>query len=215
MPAGCIAGVWLSLLLATPSGCTSKQAPTPARRDMSISGGGSGGTGGGSGGAGGSGGVGGAGGGGSGGSGGGGGDSRCNDPSLVWQTGSKTNFTSYPAPGSPECIKYSGCKYEGLFAACNQQEPLSWVMAHNIVSVFPDFNTLQLHDVCLKSGSNTIVATVLDECADSDCNGCCTQNRGSAAELIDIESFTNARWGVDDGSIQWADLGPTTGSGCN
>jgi hypothetical protein len=139
---------------------------------------------------------------------------RCDASGLVWKTGSKTNFTSYPAPGSPECIDYSGCLYEGQFAACNQTEPEAWVAAHNIVAVFPDFNALKLHDLCLKSGTKTIVVTVLDTCADSDCSGCCTANQGTADELIDVESYTDARWGVPDGSIQWADLGPTTTSGC-
>jgi hypothetical protein len=138
----------------------------------------------------------------------------CDAPGLVWKTGSKTNFTSYPDPGSEECIKYSGCMYEGQFAACNKTEPLSWVMSHNIVAVFPDLGTLKLHDLCLKSGTKTIVVTALDTCGDSDCSGCCTKNKGSADELIDVESFTNARWGVPDGKIQWADLGPTKGQGC-
>jgi hypothetical protein len=138
----------------------------------------------------------------------------CDAPGLVWKTGAKTNFTSYPAPGSVECVQYSGCLYEGQFAACPNTEPLAWVQAHNIVSVFPDLATLKLHDLCLKSGSSTIVVTALDTCADTDCSGCCTQNKGSADELIDVESFTDARWGVPDGPIQWADLGPTKGSGC-
>jgi hypothetical protein len=73
---------------------------------------------------------------------------------------------------------------------------------------------LALHDLCLRSGSHEIVVTVLDECADSDCSGCCTQNKGSADELIDVESYTNARFMVDDGRIEWADLGPTKGIGC-
>ncbi|HEY2517196.1 MAG TPA: hypothetical protein VGI39_40265 [Polyangiaceae bacterium] len=159
------------------------------------------------------------------GSGSGGGNSRCSQSGLSWKTANKTNFTSYPAPGSPECIQYSGCQYEGEFAACSQTESQSWVKSHNIVSVFPNLNkassgiaALALHDLCLKDPSdpsNTIIVTVLDECADSDCSGCCTQNKGSAQELIDIESFTDARWGVQDGKIEWADLGPTTGSGCN
>jgi hypothetical protein len=144
----------------------------------------------------------------------GGTDTRCDATGLTWKTGAKTNFTSYPAPGSAECIQYNGCAYEGEFAACPSKETLSWVKVHNIVSVFPDLSTLKLHDLCLKSGTKTIVVTVLDECADSDCSGCCTQNRGSADELIDIESFTDARWGVPDGRIEWADLGPTTGTGC-
>ena len=154
-----------------------------------------------------------------------GGGTGCSSPGLQWKTANKTNFTSYPAPGSPECIQYSGCQYEGQFAACSQTESLSWVKAHNIVSVFPNLTkssngipALSLHDLCLKdpkNPANTIVVTVLDECADSDCSGCCTQNKGSADELIDIESFTDARWGVDDGKIEWADLGPTKTNGCN
>ena len=139
----------------------------------------------------------------------------CDAPGLVWKTAAKTNFVSYPAPGSAECIQYSGCMYEGQFAACSKTEPLSWVKTHNIVSVFPDLKTLQLHDLCLKSGTKTIVVTAIDECADTDCSGCCTQNKGNKDELIDVESFTDAKWGVPDGAIQWADLGPTKGSGCN
>ena len=139
----------------------------------------------------------------------------CEAPGLAWKSGAKTMYESYPAPGSVECVQYSGCLYQGQFAACNVTETKDWVAAHNIVSVFPDFATLKLHDLCLKSGPNTIVVTVLDTCGDSDCGGCCTANRGSADDLVDIESFTNARWGVPDGRIQWADLGPTTGTGCN
>jgi hypothetical protein len=87
-------------------------------------------------------------------------------------------------------------------------------MSHNIVAAFPDFDTLRLHDLCLRSGSSTIVVTVLDTCGDADCGGCCTENQGSADELIDVESYTDARWGVADGAIEWSDLGPTTRGGC-
>ena len=126
------------------------------------------------------------------------------------------DFTSYPAPGSEECIKYSGLHVRGQSSpAATRPEPLAWVMSHNIVAAFPDFKTLGLHDLCLKSSKGkTIVVTVLDTCGDSDCSGCCTQNKGSADELIDVESFTDARWGVPDGRIQWADLGPTKTGGC-
>jgi hypothetical protein len=133
----------------------------------------------------------------------------------VWKTGNKTNFTSYPEPGSEECIKFSGCMFEGQFASCSGKKSIGWVQSHNIVAVFPDRAKLNLHDLCLKSGSKTIVVTVYDECGDQDCGGCCTQNRGSADELVDVESFTDARWGVPDGRIQWADLGPTKGGGCS
>jgi hypothetical protein len=147
-----------------------------------------------------------------------GGDSSgagCDAPGLIWKTARKTWYTSYPDPNSPECIEYNGCTWAGQFAACGDKKPEAWVQAHDIVAVFPDFESLQLHDLCLKSGDKTIVVTVLDTCADSDCSGCCTQNQADNDALIDLESYTNERWGVEDGVIQWADLGPTSGSGCD
>jgi hypothetical protein len=143
------------------------------------------------------------------------GAAACDSPGLVWKTARKSNYTSYPDPGSTECIQYNGCTWAGMFAGCPGTKPKAWVMAHNIVAVFPDLPTLRLHDLCLKSGTKTLVVTVYDECADSDCSGCCTENRGSADELIDIESYTDERWGVPDGRIEWADLGPTRTAGCN
>ena len=140
--------------------------------------------------------------------------SRCDDASLVWRSANKTNYTSYPDPGSEECVKYNGCMWAGQFAACDAKETETWVSEHDIVAAFPDFDALRLHDLCLRKGTKTIVVTVLDTCGDSDCDGCCTQNRGSADELIDVESYTNARWGVADGAIEWADLGATASSGC-
>jgi hypothetical protein len=101
-----------------------------------------------------------------------------------------------------------------MFAACDDTKPESWVMSHNIVAAFPDFDALRLHDLCLRSGSKTIIVTVIDTCGDNDCDGCCTENKGNADELIDVESFTAARWGIEDGSIEWADLGPTSSGGC-
>jgi hypothetical protein len=157
---------------------------------------------------------GGAGGTGTGGGGGTGGGVGCDTPGLVWKTAAKTEYTSFPDPGSPECIEYSGCDYMGMFAACSKTATEAWVAAHNIVAAFPDFGTLKLHDLCLKSGSKTIVVTVIDTCGDSDCDGCCTRNKGTADQLIDIESYTAARFGVPDGRIQWADLGPTKAQAC-
>jgi hypothetical protein len=140
---------------------------------------------------------------------------RCDDPALVWKSANKTNYESYPDPGSAECIEFNGCTWEGQFAGCNGKKPESWVMAHDIVAVFPDFATLKLHDLCLRKGNKIIVVTVLDTCGDSDCDGCCTENRGDADQLIDLEKYTNQRWGVPDGRIEWADLGPTRGAGCD
>lgn len=138
----------------------------------------------------------------------------CDDPNLEWKTARKTWYESYPDPNSEECIEYNGCTWEGQFAACSGKKPESWVAEHNIASAFPDFADLRLHDLCLRKGTNTIIVTVLDTCADSDCDGCCTTNLGTMDQLIDLESYTNERWGVADGSIEWADLGPTIGAGC-
>lgn len=140
----------------------------------------------------------------------------CDDPGLVWRSGNKTNYESYPDPGSRECVEFNGCKYVGQFAACENTMPERWVMAHDIAAVFP-LDDLALHRLCLRSGDATIVVTVIDTCADSDCDGCCTENLGDADALIDIEKYTNERFGVEDGPIEWADLGPGDPSfdGCN
>lgn len=138
----------------------------------------------------------------------------CDSPGLTWKSARKTWYTSHPDPGSAECIEFNGCMWAGLFAACNDKKTEEWVSQHNIVAAFPGYEQLELHDLCLKSGDKTIVVTVLDTCADSDCSGCCTTNQGTNDALIDLERYTNERWGVEDGIIQWADLGPTQGSGC-
>lgn len=137
----------------------------------------------------------------------------CEKAGLVWKSANKTNYTSYPEPGSDECVKYSGCLYEGLFAACDKKQTKAWVQAHNIAAVFPMGN-LALHDICIKSGNKTLVVTVYDTCGDDDCDGCCSENKGNKDALVDLESFTNERWGLQDGAIQWADLGPTSTTGC-
>jgi hypothetical protein len=130
----------------------------------------------------------------------------CDNPALQWKSANKTHYESYPDPGSEECIEYNGCAWAGQFAYCNGTFPEDWVEAHNIASVFPSTGLLR-HDLCLRAGSKTIVVTAIDTCGDSDCGGCCTQNLGNADRLIDLEKYTNARWGVPDGPIEWADLG--------
>jgi len=144
-------------------------------------------------------------------------NATCDAPGLVWHSGNKTTYTSYPTPGSEECIEFSGCEYQGQFSECANTMPEAWVRDHDIVAVFP-LGNLGLHDLCLRAGAKTLVVTALDTCADSDCDGCCGQNRGSAAALIDIESYTNQRFGLDDGPLEWADLGPHPNpslDGCN
>jgi hypothetical protein len=149
------------------------------------------------------------------GAGGTGGTGACDAPGLVWKTARKTWYTSYPEPGSEECIKYNGCMWQGLFSACgDDRKSKAWVMSHNIAAFFP-LGNMNLHDVCIKSGTKTMIVTVYDTCGDSDCGGCCTANKGNNDALIDLESFTNARWGLPDGRIMWADLGPTKSGGCS
>lgn len=142
-------------------------------------------------------------------------DGRCERGDLVWRTAHKTNYESYPDPGSEECVEYNGCTWAGQFAACEGKKSEAWVEAHDIASFFPGFGDHKLHDLCLRAGDRTMVVTVLDTCADSDCDGCCTRNRGDKEALIDLEKATNARFGLPDGAIEWADLGPTTTRGCN
>jgi hypothetical protein len=131
----------------------------------------------------------------------------CDSPGLVWKTANKTNYTSYPAPGSAECIQYNGCFWQGKFNTCGDTlvKTKAWVMSH-IVAFFP-LGQMGLHNLCLRSGGKTIEVTAYDTCGDSDCNGCCSANKKGADALIDVESYTNKRWGVGDGRIEWADLG--------
>ncbi len=131
----------------------------------------------------------------------------CADPNLTWRTARKTTYTSYPDPNSEECIVYNGCTWAGQFAHCLGVRPESWVASRDIAAVFPD-DGLEGHDLCLRSGERVMVVTAIDTCADSDCDGCCTTNRGTADALIDLESYTNTRWGLADGLLEWADLGP-------
>lgn len=124
--------------------------------------------------------------------------------SLTWQKARLTWYTSYPDPGSDECIKYSGCDYMGDFAAIGHKSE-EWVAAHNLVAVHSkDFNKYKLKTLRLKQKDFLIDAQVVDMCADSDCDGCCTQNANTGGGfLIDLESYGVKRFGLDDGTIEW------------
>jgi hypothetical protein len=127
------------------------------------------------------------------------------DGNLTFRKANLTNFTSYPDPGSEECVKFNGCMWAGMFAALDGKQPLSWVMSHNIAAVHSkDFNKYKLKTLRLKKGGKTIDVVVYDMCADSDCSGCCTDNSRETGFLIDIESFTAERFGVGDGIVDWA-----------
>jgi hypothetical protein len=121
-----------------------------------------------------------------------------------WYLANLTTYTSYPDPGSEECIQFSGCDYQGYFVAMEGQQPLSWVQATNIAAVHSrDYAQYELKTLRIRQGSNQIDATVYDMCSDSDCNGCCTDNSAQTGFLIDLESFTAARFGSASGVVEW------------
>lgn len=127
--------------------------------------------------------------------------------SSAWRKANLTYYTSYPDPGSEECIKYSGCTWAGQFAALPSKMPESWVAANNIASVHSkDFAAYKLKTLRLRQGDKQIDVKVYDECADSDCSGCCTANSKSTGFLIDLESYTAARFGTNSGIVEWVCL---------
>jgi hypothetical protein len=127
-------------------------------------------------------------------------------PTGSWKQANLTNFTSYPDPNSDECIKYNGCQWAGQFAFVSGKQTESWVKAHNIIAVHEkDAATYKLKTFHLRQGSHAIDATVYDECADSDCSGCCTANarQNGLNFLIDIEKYTMQRFGSGEGIVDW------------
>ncbi|WP_431685580.1 discoidin domain-containing protein [Hahella sp. NBU794] len=121
-----------------------------------------------------------------------------------WNEANLTNYESYPDPNSEECIKYNGCEWAGQFAGLDGVQPESWVKAHNIAAVHSkDFNWLNGKTLRLRQGGKEIDVIVYDMCADSDCDGCCTQNLGRTGYLIDIEKYTMQRFGTGSGTVQW------------
>jgi hypothetical protein len=126
---------------------------------------------------------------------------------LQWRSANLTNYTSYPDPGSEECIEYNGCEWAGWFAGLDEQQPESWVMANNIAAVHSDdFDTYRLKTLRLRQGTREIDVVVYDMCGDSDCGGCCTENSSETGFLIDIESYTAERFGSGDGIVEWVCL---------
>jgi hypothetical protein len=126
--------------------------------------------------------------------------------SGTWMKANLTNFTSYPDPGSEECIVYNGCMWAGQFAFVAGTQSESWVMSHNIAAIHEkDAPTYKLKTLRLRQGTRTIDVKVYDECADSDCSGCCTQNarQNGLNFLIDIEKYTMQRFGTGDGIVEW------------
>ena len=130
---------------------------------------------------------------------------------TVWNKANLTWYISWPDPGSEECVVYNGCEWAGYFAGLPDQQTEEWVSEHNIISIHEkDWGKYKLKTFRLRQNGRTIDATVYDKCADSDCEGCCTQNAGELGFLIDIESDTCERLSGTkdgcDGVIEWTCL---------
>ena len=130
---------------------------------------------------------------------------------TVWNKANLTWYISWPDPGSEECVVYNGCEWAGYFAGLPNQQTEEWVSEHNIISIHEkDWGKYKLKTFRLRQNGRTIDATVYDKCADSDCEGCCTQNAGELGFLIDIESYTCERLSGTkdgcDGVIEWTCL---------
>ncbi len=129
---------------------------------------------------------------------------------TVWNKANLTWYISWPDPGSEECVKYNGCQWAGYFAGISGQQTEEWVSQHNIISIHEkDWDKYKLKTFRLRQNGRTIDAVVYDKCADSDCDGCCTQNAGQLGFLIDIESYSCKRLvenGDCDGVVEWTCL---------
>ena len=125
-------------------------------------------------------------------------DTVGNKANLTW-------YTSWPEPGSEECIEYNGCTWAGYFAGVEGQMTEEWVSQHNIIAVHEkDWDQYMLKTFRLRMNGSTIDAVVYDMCSDRDCEGCCTENAGEIGFLIDIEKYTRERFdGNGDGVVEW------------
>lgn len=143
-----------------------------------------------------------------------------------WQKATATWYTSYPAcchdkkADQGECADYSGCKYEGMFAAFgDKKQPKEWVEKNNIVAFYESPNSKNRKEWAKKwknkkirirnpKNGNEMDALIVDTCDDGDCNGCCSKNANkNGGYLVDLESNTAKRFyggKVEDiGGIEW------------
>lgn len=121
-----------------------------------------------------------------------------------WQSARLTNYESYPDPGSVECVKYNGCKWSGQFYGVQGKKSEKWVARNNIAAVHQKhWRRYGGKSLRLRQSGREIIVKVLDLCADSDCNGCCTNNLGGDGYLIDIEKNTMERFGSGSGEVKF------------
>ena len=122
------------------------------------------------------------------------------DCETEWRKAALTSYTSYPEPGSEECIAYNGCTWAGQFYGLAEAQSREWVAAHNIAAVHEkDWASLGMKVLELRQGERQIEVEVIDLCSDADCDGCCTRNLGGDGYLIDLETATMERFGSGDG----------------
>ena len=123
---------------------------------------------------------------------------------AAWHKAALTHYTSYPDPGSEECLAYNGCTWAGQFYGLSERQSADWVARHNIAAVHAkDWDWLGMRVLRLRQGDREIAVQVIDICADADCDGCCTENLGGDGYLIDIEVATMARFGAGAGVVEF------------
>ena len=142
-----------------------------------------------------------------------------------WKKATATWYSSYPEcchdkkADQSECEDYSGCKYEGMFAAFDGKKSKEWVQQNNIVAFYESPNSSNRKEWGKKwknkkirlrnpKTGKTLDATVVDTCDDKDCSGCCTKNaKKNGGYLVDLEANTAKRFyggkPVDMAGIEW------------
>jgi|SRR5215510_8684432 len=127
-----------------------------------------------------------------------------------WKTAQLTTYTSYPrcCKGSPgydphadkeECEDYSGCKYQGEFAAIGHKT-FDWVKGNNIVAFYDDSDKggkqfdkrYGAKKIRLRKNGKEFTAVIADTCGNDDCDNCCTKN-SKGGFLVDMEYWTAQR----------------------
>lgn len=74
-----------------------------------------------------------------------------------WYGARLTNYESYPAPGSEECVANNGCAWAGQFFGLAEVYDEEWVADHNIVAVhLKDWEWLGMKVLDLRQGNNEL-----------------------------------------------------------
>jgi hypothetical protein len=138
------------------------------------------------------------------------GEGKHGEDKRGWRTAQLTTFTSYPrcCKGSPaydphadksECQDYSGCKYQGEFAAIGKKS-FEWVKDNAIIAFYDnadksgkEFNKKYGgKKIRLRKNGKEFTALIADTCGNQDCNDCCIKN-SKGGFLVDMEYWTAQR----------------------